>query len=166
MISSVGLWASFEPFLPKSDMMFFQKMCSYVWQFLAIFGHFGTIKHLKRLKYTNCNYWVPETSEILVSREFSRIFFIFNSRSRSRAVSNSLSLLEKEWRDFIFHFSLLKKVKAIRVSLFFLEKKEWNQVQGITSPLSLFWIVFPTIVKSQVSTSLKILAKFQFQNLD
>ena len=65
---------------------------------------------------------------------------------------------------FTFHFS--KKVKAIRISLFFLEKKEWNQVRAITSPLSLFPIVFPKIVKSQVSTSLKILAKFQFQNLD
>ena len=65
---------------------------------------------------------------------------------------------------FTFHFS--KKVKAIHISLFFLEKKEWNQVRAITSPLSLFPIVFPKIVKSQVSTSLKILAKFQFQNLD
>ena len=37
---------------------------------------------------------------------------------------------------------------------------------SLTSPLSLFPIVFPKIVKSQVSTSLKILAKFQFQNLD
>ena len=26
------------------------------WTFLAIFGHFRTIKHLKHLKYTNCNY--------------------------------------------------------------------------------------------------------------
>ena len=39
-------------------------------------------------------------------------------------------------------------------------------MRAITSPLSLFPIVFPKIVKSQVSTSLKILAKFQFQNLD
>ena len=61
---------------------------------------------------------------------------------------------------FTFHFS--KKVKAIRISLLFLEKEEWNQVQGITSPLSLFPIVFPKNVKSHVSISLKILAKFQF----
>jgi len=63
---------------------------------------------------------------------------------------------------FTFHFS--KKVKAIHISLFFLEKKEWNQVRAVTSPLSLFPIVSRKIVKSQVSTSLKILAKFQ--NLD
>ena len=37
---------------------------------------------------------------------------------------------------------------------------------SLTSPLSLFPILFPKIVKSQVSISLKILAKFQFQNLD
>ena len=36
---------------------------------------------------------VAEKSEILVSREF---FFIFTSRSRSRAVLISLSLLDKE----------------------------------------------------------------------
>ena len=105
----------------------------------------------------------PETSEILVSREF---FFIFTSRSRSRAVSNSLSLLEKEWRDFIFHFSPLEKSESYPCFTLFLEKKEWNQVRVITSPLSLFPLVFPNIVKSQVSISLKILAKFQFLNLD
>ena len=104
-----------------------------------------------------------ETSEILVSQEFSRIFFSF-----------SLLILDLEPFQFHFHFSkkskgilfftfhFSKKVKAIRISLFFLEKKEWNQVRGITSPLSLFLIVFPNIVKSQVSISLKILAKFQF----
>ena len=51
--------------------------------------------------------------------------FIFTC-SRSPAVSISLSLLtsfKKEWRDFIFHFSILKKMKAIHISLFFLEKK-------------------------------------------
>ena len=97
------------------------------------------------------------------SREF---FFIFTSRSRSRAVSISLSLLEKEWRDFIFHFSLLEKSESYPYFTLFSREKEWNQVRAITSPLSLFPIVFPKIVKSQVSTSLKILAKFQFQNLD
>ena len=103
---------------------------------------------------------LTETSEILVSREFSRIFFfIFTSRSWSWAVSISLSL-QKERRDFIFHFS--KQVKANRISLFFSRKKECNQVPGITSPLSSFPIVFSKIVKSQVSISLKILAKFQF----
>ncbi len=38
----------------------FSKKCAFmyddIWPFLAIFGYFGTIKHLKRRKYTNCNY--------------------------------------------------------------------------------------------------------------
>ena len=69
---------------------------------------------------------------------FSRILKnFFHFRFRSRAVSISPSLLEKEWRDFIFHFSLLeKKVKATRISLFF-SRKKWNQAPGIISPLSL-----------------------------
>ena len=31
-------------------------MYDHFWLFLAISGYFGTIKHLKRRKYTNCNY--------------------------------------------------------------------------------------------------------------
>ena len=55
------------------------------------------------------------------SREF---FLIFTSRSRSRAVSISLSLLEKEWRDFIFHFSLLEKSESyLYFTLFSREKR-------------------------------------------
>ena len=100
------------------------------------------------------------------------------SRNLENFFSFSLLVLDLEPFQFHFHFSkksegilfftfhFSKKVKAIHISLFFLEKKEWNQVRAITSPLSLFPIVFPKIVKSQVSTSLKILAKFQFQNLD
>ena len=104
--------------------------------------------------------------------------FSFLENSRDFFSSFSLLVLDLEPFQFHFHFSkksegilfftfhFSKKVKAIHISLFFLEKKEWNQVRAITSPLSLFPIVFPKIVKSQVSTSLKILAKFQFQNLD
>ena len=104
------------------------------------------------------NNFFAVTSEVLVSRELSRIFFFF------------LLVLDLEPFQFYFHFSkksegilfftfhFSKKVKAIRISLLFLEKKEWNQVRGINSPLSLF----PKIVKSQVSISLKILVKFQF----
>ena len=118
--------------------------------------------------------WVSRKCGLLWIRDqrdsrFSRILEIF--------FSFSLLVLDLELFQFHFHFSkksegilfftfhFSKKVKAIHISLFFLKKKEWNQVQAITSPLSLFPIVFPKIVKSQVSTSLK-LAKFQFQNLD
>ena len=73
----------------------------------------------------NINSFGAETSEILVSREFSRIFFSF-----------SLLVLNLEPFQFHFHFSkksegilffifhFSKKVKAIHISLFFLEKKE------------------------------------------
>ena len=54
---------------------------------------------------------------------FSRIFFIFTSRSRSRVVSIPLSLLEKEWRDFIFHFSLLEKSESYRYFTLFSQEK-------------------------------------------
>ena len=69
--------------------------------------------------------FIPETTEIVVSREFSRIFFSF-----------SLLVLDLEPFQFHFHFSkksegilfftfhFSKKVKAIHISLFFLEKKE------------------------------------------
>ena len=51
-----------------------------------------------------------ETSEILVSREFSRFFFsIITSGSRSRAVSISLSLLEKSEGVLFFTFTSRKK---------------------------------------------------------
>ena len=33
------------------------------WLFLAIAGHFGTIKHLKHQKYTNCNYLGAKSSK-------------------------------------------------------------------------------------------------------
>ena len=122
-----------------------------------------------------CTFFMPVPFKTLSSRDqrdsrFSRILENF--------FSFSLLVLDLEPFQFHFHFSkksegilfftfhFSKKVKAIHISLFFLEKKEWNQVRAITSPLSLFPIVFPKIVKSQVSTSLKILAKFQFQNLD
>ena len=85
------------------------------------------------------------------SREF---FFIFTSHSRSRAVSNSLSLLEKEWRDFIFNFSLLEKSESYPYFTLFSREKKVKSCD-ITSPLSLFPIVFPRIVISQVSISLK-----------
>ena len=80
----------------------------------------------------------------------SRFNFTFTSQKRVKGFYSSLFTSQKKWK----------------LSVFFSREKEWNQVRGITSPLSLFPIVFPKIVKSQVSTSLKILAKFQFQNLD
>ena len=55
------------------------------------------------------------------SREF---FFIFTSLFRSWAVSISLSLLEKEWRDFIFHFSILEKKWKLSVFHSFFSRKK------------------------------------------
>ena len=108
--------------------------------------------------------WVCHQSDSRFSRILKIFFLHFHF---SFLISSHFFHFSKKSEGilfFTFHFS--KKVKAIHISLFFLEKKEWNQVRAITSPLSLFPIVFPKIVKSQVSTSLKILAKFQFQNLD
>ena len=61
--SLVGLWASFGPFLPKSEMMFFQKVPFCVRPFLAFFAHFLPIlsyfwtseasKHRKHTNYTH-----------------------------------------------------------------------------------------------------------------
>ena len=49
---------------------------------------------------------------------FSRIFFLFTSLSRSRAVSISLSLLEKSEGILFSTFHFSKKVKAIPIPLF------------------------------------------------
>ena len=38
-------------------------MYEHFWLFLAISGHFGTIKHLKRRKYTYCNYLGAKSSK-------------------------------------------------------------------------------------------------------
>ena len=55
------------------------------------------------------------------SRDF---FLIFTSRSRSRAIWVSLSTLEKEWKEFIFHFSLLEKSESyLNFTLFSREKR-------------------------------------------
>ena len=73
--------------------------------------------------------------ESLVSREFSRIFFLFHfsisrhfhftfhSRSRFQGIFISLFTLEMSERKnkFTFHFS--KRVKAFQISLFFSRKK-------------------------------------------
>ena len=77
------------------------------------------------------------TCESLVSREFSRIFFLFHfsisisrhfhftfhSRSRFQGIFISLFTLEMSERKnkFTFHFS--KRVKAFQISLFFSRKK-------------------------------------------
>ena len=85
---------------------------------------------LEPLKEHSCSF--SETSEILVSREFSRIFFLF-------------SLLVLDLKPFQFHFQFSKKsegilfftfhfskkVKAIRISLFFLEKNIRNIIWGL-----------------------------------
>ena len=47
-------------------------------------------------------------------------------------------LSKKSERNLFFTFHFSKKVKAIWISLFFLEKKEWNQVRGMTWHLSIF----------------------------
>ena len=60
---------------------------------------------------------LAETSEILVSREFSRIIFSF-------------SLLVLDLEPFQFHFRFSKKGKAIHISLFFLEKKRVKSGAG------------------------------------
>ena len=69
-------------------------------------------------------------------------FSYFTSRSRSRGFSISLSLLEKSEikNQFTFHFSkrvkremislFISRKKAIQILLFFLEKKEWNQISA------------------------------------
>ena len=71
--------------------------------------------------------WPARSSFLENSREF---FCIFTSRSWSRAVSISLSLLEKEWRDFIFHFSLLKKSETYPYFTFFSREKRVKSGAG------------------------------------
>ena len=142
---------------------------------LLIPGHRQTCTGFNILHQIGLNYFVAETSEILVSREFSRIFFhfhfsfsissrfnfTFTSRKRVKGFYFSLFTSRKKWKLSIFHS-------------FFSRKKEWNQMRGITSPLSLFPIVLSNIAKgttdprveflSQVQT--QILIKFHLQNLD
>ena len=67
--SLVGLWASFGPFLPKSEMMFFQKVPFCVRPFLAFFAHFRPIlccfwtsEASKHRKHTNCTYLCAKSS--------------------------------------------------------------------------------------------------------
>ena len=67
-------------------------------------------------------FWFLENSQ-----EF---FFIFTSRSRSRAVSISLSLLEKERRDFIYHFSPLKKSESYPYFTLFSREKRVKSGAG------------------------------------
>ena len=99
-----------------------------------------------------------ETSENLVSREFSRIFFfIFTSCSRSRAVSISLSLLEKEWRDFIFHFSLLEKSESYPYFTLFSREKRVKSGAGYNLT-SIF-------VPNCISKNCQISSKHQPQNI-
>ena len=81
--------------------------------------------------------------------------------------------LPHKWNLNFEKFHIFKKIQDGEMSypapdftLFSREKKSEIRCGVYSSPLSLFPIVFPKIVKSQVSTSLKILAKFQFQNLD
>ena len=98
----------------------------------------------------------------IMQTDASKDFLKFIRKYFSQRPARFSFLENWRWRDFFLTFHFSTKAKAIRISPFFLEKKEWNQVRGITSPLSLFPNVFPNIVKSQVSISFKILAKFQF----
>ena len=80
---------------------------------------------------------LPVTCESLVSREFSRIFFLFHfsisisrhfhftfhSRSRFQGIFISLFILEMSEPDFHFTFHFSKWVKAFQISLFFSRKK-------------------------------------------
>ena len=121
-------------------------------KFSTFYGKYGYFPH----KFTHFLSWrlrtfwhsfrknSTVTCESLVSREFSRIFFIFHlsisisrlfnftftSRKEWNQKSIHFSFLEKSEKenDFTFHFS--KKVKAIQISLFFLEKKEWNHISA------------------------------------
>ena len=71
-------------------------------------------------------------SEILVSREFSRFFLNFHF---SFSISSHLSFTfnsRKGVKGICFSlFTSWKKVKAIWISLFFLEKKEWNLFKNV-----------------------------------
>ena len=73
----------------------------------------------------------PVTSKSLVSREFSRIFLNFTSRSRSQGIQFLKRVKQKS-----FHFSFLEKNKTLFISrkksesisafTLFLKKKVWN----------------------------------------
>jgi len=85
-----------------------------------------------------------ETSEILVSREFSRIFFHFHF---SFSISSRF--------NFTFHFS--KKVKAIGISLFFLEKKRVK--------LGLGYNLTSIFDPNCISKDSQISSKYKLQNI-
>ena len=69
------------------------------------------------------NIWQPP-ARFSFLENFLENFLIFTSRSRSRAIWVSLSTLEKEWKEFIFHFSLLEKSESyLNFTLFSREKR-------------------------------------------
>ena len=77
------------------------------------------------LIFSLCCLCIRDQRDSRFSRIPENFFFIFTSRSWSRAVSISLSLLEKEWGDFIFHFSLFEKKSGSYTyfTLFFSRKR-------------------------------------------
>ena len=56
--------------------------------------------------------WLQPPARISFLENSRDFFLIFTSCSRSRAILVSLSILEKEWKEFIFHFSLLEKSES------------------------------------------------------
>ena len=89
---------------------------------------------IENMNYTICLQLISSSGQIVLPPAFARL--------EQRGV----------------HFSHLEKSESYPYFTLFSREKKWNQVWGIISPLSLFPIVFPKIVKSQVSISLKILA--------
>ena len=82
-----------------------------------------------------------ETSEILVSREFSRIFFHFHFSFSISSRFNFTFTSRKRVKGFYFSlFTSRKKWKLSEFHSFFLEKKEWNQVRGMTSLHLVFFL--------------------------
>ena len=88
---------------------------------------------------------------------FSFLENFFTSRSRSRADSISLSLLEKEWRDFIFHFSLLEKSESYPYFTLFSREKRVKSGAGYNLT-SIF-------VPDCISKNCQISSKHQPQNI-
>ena len=109
------------------------------------------------LKKSFCQKKTQRPARFSFLENFREFFFIFTSRSQSRAVSISLSLLEKEWRDFIFHFSLLEKSESYRYFTLFSREKRVKLGPGYNLT-SIF-------VPNCISKDSQISSKYKPQNI-
>ena len=65
-----------------------------------------------------------EISLLDLDLEVFQFHFHFSKRVKQKIIS--LFISQKEWKDFMFHFSFLEKNESISNFTLFLEKKEWN----------------------------------------